>query len=139
MASVTSETLFDTLMDLLDPLGTVVDVVVTDLGEELQITADNLDLDLTAGTYWVGLTPMADFGPMDQEFHLPAPIVNDNNAWRNPGNAFGFGTDWIYAYVVDDEGLWEDTWEASLLIEGIPAPGALALLGLAGLVSRRRR
>jgi uncharacterized protein (TIGR03382 family) len=116
--------------------GAVVDVTVTDLGSELQMTASGLNVDLPAGNYWVGLTPIADLASFGQEFHLPAPIIGDNTAFRNPGGGFGYGPDWMYAYAL---GYWQDQYDASILIEGVPAPGALALLGLAGLVSRRRR
>lgn len=119
--------------------GTLVSVTMTDLGDTFKMTASGLDLDLAAGNYWIGLAPQATHAQVGQEFHRPAPIVADNAAWRNPGGAFGYGTGWNYAYAIDTSGEWQDTYEGAILIEGIPAPGALALLGLAGLVSRRRR
>ena len=119
--------------------GTLVSVTMTDLGDTFKMTASGLNLDLSAGNYWIGLAPQATHATQGQEFHRAAPIIGDNAAWRNPGGAFGFGTGWNYAYIIDTLGQWEDTYEGAILIEGIPAPGALALLGLAGLVSRRRR
>jgi uncharacterized protein (TIGR03382 family) len=117
--------------------GTVVPVTLTEQGDATwKITASGLDLAMPAGNYWVGLTPLTNFGSQGQEFHRPAPIVGDNTAWRNPGGSFGYGSDWNYVYVL---GYWQDEFDGSILIEGVPAPGALALLGLAGLVSRRRR
>ncbi|MDY7108263.1 MAG: hypothetical protein SYC29_06460 [Planctomycetota bacterium] len=124
-----------------DPTGgSVVSVSAVEQGDATwKITADGLNLNLPAGDYWVGLTPIVDFATGGQEFHRPAPIVGENNAFRNPGGGFGFGPDWVRAYTVDGTGEWQDQWEASILIEGVPTPGALALLGLAGLVQRRRR
>ncbi|MDY7108262.1 MAG: MYXO-CTERM sorting domain-containing protein [Planctomycetota bacterium] len=120
--------------------GAVVSVGAVEQGDSTwKITASGLNVNLDAGNYWIGLTPIVNFADGGQEFHRPAPIINDNNAWRNPGGAFGYGTDWIYAHIVDGTGEWENQWEASILIEGVPAPGALALLGLAGLLGRRRR
>ena len=56
--------------------------------------------------------------------------LGDFNAHQaNPLNGFGFG------------GLQDTGANAAYSISGsaIPAPGALALLGIAGLASRRRR
>ena len=110
------------------------------MAEDEAMSAD-VDLVVGPGTFWLGLTPYVDFTIYGQEFHQAAPIMGDNTAWRNPGGAFGYGTDWTYAYVVDTSGVWQDAFDAAILIEGtiVPAPGVLALLGLAGLARRRRR
>lgn len=85
-------------------------------------------------TYWVSLTPLA------------AP---ENFFWLTSAagaNVFGNG---CYAWM-DDLGypkwtpgydLWGDYFDMSFYLTGygVPAPGALALLGLAGLARRRRR
>jgi hypothetical protein len=107
----------------------------------IEISSD-LDVYTNAGQhYWINLTPHVDFTIYGQEFHQAAPIVMCNTAWRNPGGAFGYGTAWTYAYILDSTYVWEDAYDAAFLLEGyvIPAPGALALLGLAGLARRRRR
>lgn len=102
-------------------------------------TTVGLDVDVPAGNYWIGLTPVGDFAAFGQQFMFGG--VNQANgapdAYRNPGGAFNFpdGTEW------GEMQTWATYTEINLLVEGvaIPAPGALALLGLAGLVTRRRR
>ncbi len=122
--------------------GTLVDVTVTDLGDTFAIKADGLDIDVT-GDIWVGLSPSASFADFGQEFHRAAPMVGDvETAWRNPGEAFGYGADWVVASTLDSGTPveWGVNYEAAILIEGtvIPEPASLLLLGLAGLVLRRR-
>ena len=56
-----------------------------------------LNVDVAAGDYWIGLTPIASFGEFGNNFHVGGVDVNgDADAYRNPGGAFGFpdGTDW---------------------------------------------
>ena len=123
-----------------DPAGgTVVTVAVSGFGSGIQtMTASGLGLNLTAGEYWIGLTPIADFGVFGQNFHFPGLDANgDGAAIRNPGGGFGLpaGSDWGAAGDVTPEYV-----DASMTITGIiPAPGAVALLGLAGFAARRRR
>lgn len=103
------------------------------------MTAAGLDIDLADGDYWIGLTPDAEFGILGQEFHLATDdVMGDATAGRNPGGAFGLGSDWFDAGVAF--GGIED-WDAAIVINGtiIPAPGAFALLGAGGLMLARRR
>ncbi|UCD75481.1 MAG: hypothetical protein JSV91_00905 [Phycisphaerales bacterium] len=120
--------------------GEMVDVTIGYGAYGLEVVA-NVDIDLAPGNYYIGLTPILDFGTYGQAFHQAAPIQGTNTLWQNPGGAFGYGTDWTYAYVLDSTFVWQDNYDMAILIEGtaVPAPGALALLGLAGLVGRRRR
>ena len=87
------------------------------------------DIALGAGTYWF---EAAIIGPQDNNFWLiiGKGIFNGSECWVNyddlgglqPGsNIFGVQTD------------------LNFILTGVPAPGALALLGLAGLAGRRRR
>lgn len=128
----------DNVLD--DPFsGTPAGVTVTDLGDgTLAITADGLDIDLAEGDYWIGFTPMADFGVYGQEFHRGAPIIGIDTAWRNPGGAFGVGGDWGTTGLIGTD--WEGAYDAAILIEGtvIPEPASLLLLALGGLLIRRR-
>lgn len=121
--------------------GIVVDVTFTNLGDAWQVTASGLGIDLAAGDYWFALTPMADFDPFGQAFHYftaPSTLVGDQIAFRNPSGGFGVGTEW--QTIADAYGGPTDA-NMALMVEGtvIPAPGALALLGLAGIAGRRRR
>ena len=78
-----------------------------------------------------------DFGVVGQEFHLGSDNFLKNSAGRNPGGGFGVGFDWFEAGPV----FGAIDWGGAITITGknVPAPGALALLGMAGLVGRRRR
>ena len=120
--------------------GTSVGVSITDNGDgSLSAHASGLNINLAAGTYWVGLTPIGDFGVVGQEFHLASfTSTGADSLARNPGGGFGIGTDWVNAGVTFG-GL--TPWDGAILIGGtvVPAPGALALLGLGGLVGTRRR
>ena len=101
--------------------------------------AYDLDFDpvlLTSNTtYWVSLTPMA---------------CPENFFWltSNAGQGNIFGQE-AYAWM-DDQGIpkwtssfvpWGEYYDMSFQLTGygVPAPGALALFGLAGLARRRRR
>lgn len=107
----------------------------------ISLTASGLSIDLAAGTYWIGLTPILIFGDVGQEFHQQAAsTVGANTQGRNPGGGFGFGTDWFDAGPAFG-GLNE--WDAAITIEGesVPAPATLVLLGLglAGIGYQRRK
>ncbi len=84
---------------------------------------------LAAGSYWIGITPFNAFGDNGQTGAYQSDIGDNSGAQANPTGAFGFGpyqsTGANYAYSLEGT--------------GVPAPGALALLGLAGFASRRRR
>ena len=119
----------------LDGASVVVSYVTTPDG--IEVTASGLNIDLVAGTYWIGLTPELDFGAKGQEFHNPAiNFLGAPTQGRNPGEGFGFGPDWFDAGFTF--GGFVD-WDMAISIRGIPAPGALALLGVAGLAGMRRR
>ncbi len=103
-----------------------------------ELTASlNGDLTLPAGNYWFGLTPKIDFGVFGREFHLGTDIYDKNTAARNPGGGFGVGTEWFEAGPV----FGGIDWGMAITITGknVPTPGALALLGVAGLLGARRR
>ena len=99
-----------------------------------------VSLPVAPGDYWIGLTGIGDFGAVGRAFTLQgANEAGNPDAARNPGGSFNFpdGTDWFA--IQDFEGWgWHDI---ALTVEGVlhPAPGAVALLGVAGLVTRRRR
>jgi MYXO-CTERM domain-containing protein len=95
------------------------------------ITFDLGGIELGAGSYWIGITPFNAFGDNGQTGVATSFEGDGVSAQANPAGAFGFGpyqmTDANYAYSLEGS------------IAAVPAPGALALLGLAGLASRRRR
>ena len=123
-----------------DPFaGASVEVFYAVTPDGFAVTASGLNIDLAAGTYWIGLTPELDFLVFDQEFHRVAlNSTGGPTMARNPGLGFGFGPDWFDAGLTFPKVPIEN-WDASITIVGIPTPGALALLGVAGLATRRRR
>jgi MYXO-CTERM domain-containing protein len=96
-------------------------------GGEL-VTFDMLTFSLDAGTYWIGITPDNAFAGNGQTGAYHSDLGDASGAQANPSGAFGFITQPTganYAYRLDGT--------------AVPAPGVLALLGLAGFAGRRRR
>jgi len=101
-----------------------------------RLDSDAMSVNLPAGMYWVALAPIG-FGSgrafVDTTSGLNSvgsPINDDNNYFTS--NTFGFN----FEPVVNVLGSGADF---SYGVNGVPAPGALALLGLGGLASIRRR
>ena len=97
----------------------------------LNIASANITLG--AGTYWIGVIPVMNFGSgFGQTGIAPSTIGNLNAEQANPGGGFAFPGN--HAAIAGGANL-------AYRINEIPAPGALAILGLAGLIgtSRRRR
>jgi hypothetical protein len=121
----------------------IVPVTVTNMGDHYLIEASGLSESLAGSTdYWIGLTPIADFGIFGQEFHnAAAPLIGADTAWRNPGAAFGFGGDWQTVAAVDTSGLWVGGYDAAFKVEGtvVPEPASLMLIALGGIAVLRRR
>lgn len=71
-------------------------------------------------------------------FHAISTLAQSENALRN--QLYGLGAEWVVTGV-SSSGTGPDAYHAAMGYSRdlIPAPGALALLGVAGLVSRRRR
>ena len=86
---------------------------------------------LAAGDYWLGITPLNHFAAGGGQTGVWQSDIGDNSGHQaNPGGGFGMPGNWQatnanYAYSLEGT--------------AIPAPGALALLGLAGFAGRRRR
>ena len=86
-------------------------------------------LDLAAGDYWIGVMPVNDFSAGGGQTGIMGSSVGDGSAAQaNPDGGFGMPGG---GQAVDGN--------LGYRLNAVPAPGALALLGLAGLVSRRRR
>ena len=117
-----------------------VSLSVTDLGNNvLAVTASNLNINLAAGTYFIGLSPSLPSSTDSQEFRYDfGTTVGSNTFARNPGGAFGFGTGFF-----DADELSVEYADAAFTITGkeVPEPttAGLLALGLVGLVARRRR
>ena len=93
------------------------------------VTFDMAGVTLEAGSYWIGVTPFNAYGDNGQTGTYQSNIGDSSGAQANPAGAFGFGpyqmTGVNYAYRLEGT--------------AVPAPGVLALLGLAGFAGRRRR
>ena len=96
--------------------GQVVDIIILDLGGTIAVIASGLKVELAPGEYWVGLTPIANFGAFGQEFHRGAPIIAVDTAWRNPGGGFGVGGEWSTTGVLGAG--WIGAFDAAIAITG---------------------
>jgi hypothetical protein len=120
--------------------GTVYPASLSVVGASTVVTAGGLSINLAAGNYWIGITPIIAFGVYGQEYHQQADaVIGDYSAVRNPGNGFGYGTGWgTYALIGGSLA------DGAIRIEGasgIPEPSTWSLLalGVCALAFLRRR
>jgi MYXO-CTERM domain-containing protein len=115
-------------------------VVASGLGTQ---TGGTLSFDLTgvslgAGTYWLTAYVERPFAGGGQWFWNESsdPVSGSESFWHNPLGGFGAGTSPVPGIAV-----FGNSADLAFRLEGdvVPAPGALALLGLGGLVAGRRR
>jgi hypothetical protein len=111
----------DGALDTEDPtLGAPVVTVcaATALGDNvLSLSSSGLGTELDEGTYWIGLTPEANFGTHGQEFAwgIGDGIVNGQETkFRNPGNGFALGSAWANAGDL----LIAVDWDMAMTING---------------------
>jgi hypothetical protein len=94
---------------------------------------------LTSGTYWLTAFVVRDSGPAGQWlWNTTGEPVSGSEAFvHNPGGGFGFGTSPVAGSTVFPDG----AKDMAFALEGeiVPTPGSLALLGVGGLLARRRR
>lgn len=98
---------------------------------------DLTGIQLAAGTYWLSARVVRPFGGGGQWFWSSSTSGSGAAAlWQNPGGGFSLGGAPISWSSIASDG----NNAAAFTLEGtlVPAPGALALLGLAGIVGRRR-
>lgn len=98
-----------------------------------QLTVNLTGLTLGQGTYWLDFSNNGGFIPAITAPGLRSGGVNGNAVQQNAG---------AWAGIVDTgtpTGGPAVAQDVPFIINGIPAPGAIALLGMAGLVGRRRR
>lgn len=108
------------------------------------VTASGLDLDLTPGDYWLGLTPL--FEGTANTAHLASSIVGDPSSIyvtsANTINQFAFIVPSAQdVWVTLEDGSAGTDYDIALTVQGtvIPEPTSLALLTLGGLLVARRR
>ncbi|MEK6703969.1 MAG: PEP-CTERM sorting domain-containing protein [Planctomycetota bacterium] len=98
-----------------------------------EIRADGLNINLSAGEYWIGLTPVGPTGPFgpDRQWSSTSHYGQSqhvrfypDSGWQNGGSFYGV-----------------PSFDGAILIEGVnvPAPASLGLIGLGGLLATRRR
>lgn len=106
----------------------------TQIGSDLYFDLTGISLD--AGTYWISAQVVRSFELGGQWFWRESDTMNGAQAlWQNPGGGFGYGGDPIPITVLGQNG-----HDMAFTLEGIvPAPGAIALLGLGAWAGRRRR
>jgi hypothetical protein len=105
--------------------------------EEWTLTLDGGNFALAAGTYWVGVRPVGFNNGSERAFvsstsgagGIGGPL-NDNNSFFH-SSFFGFNYEKV-------ENVLGTGMDFSLGLT-VPAPGAMSLLGLGGLLAARRR
>lgn len=96
-----------------------------------EVTASGLNITLAAGDYWIGLTPKYQGGDSDNQW----PALNPYGVGQVSRFAAPLDAGWSSSTsVYGDAHL-----DGAMKINGTPAPGAMALLGLGGLAAGRRR
>ncbi len=122
--------------------GSVFDAAYSSDGNTITIVLGGLSIALSPGDYWIGFTPVADYGSHGQLFYEPAASSwGDDSGWRNPGAGFGYGGAWSSPTAI-----YSDWHDGSIVIEGeagaaVPEPSTWLLMGLgvAGLAVLRKR
>jgi len=117
-------------------LGSTVLASATGLQVGGNLVFDLTGIQLAAGTYWLSARVVRPFAGGGQWFWTSSASGSGADAlWQNPGGGFGLGGAPIaWSAIVAGSTAAAFTLEGTL----VPAPGALALLGVAGIVARRR-
>lgn len=75
------------------------------------------ELQCVTGDFWIGLTPITNYGSIGQEYHWSVSSVSNDSALRNPGGAFGLGAGWTGLGSVDTIGAG-GPYEGAITLEG---------------------
>jgi len=105
----------------------------TQLGQDLSF--DLTGVTLGAGTYWISAQVVRPLSG-SQWFWYASTTTNGAHAlFQNPNGGFGVGGD-----PVSTAAIGMNEYDMAFTLEGyLPAPGAIAVLGLGALARRRRR
>ena len=102
------------------------------------ITATGLNVILSQGEYWIGLTPALNSGPFGSDNHWATEsVIGSQSAARGFGSGPGAAFPWGSVGPLSGSA----AFDLALTVTGtpVPAPSSFALLGLAGLAINRRR
>lgn len=98
---------------------------------------DLTGITLGAGTYWLSAQVDRPFTTGGGQWYWSPSntLVGEAPLWQNPGGAWGGGTGFLPALA------FTSAIELAFTLEGtkVPAPGAIAVVALAGVCGRRRR
>lgn len=105
----------------------------------LAVTANSFaPITLTAGNYWIGLTPQIDngFAPPNFYYNSATTGFNGGSLFRNPSGFFNGDGNWQTDPNGDGRLI-----QGAIKIEGevVPEPSAVAILALGSLLGLRRR
>ncbi len=99
----------------IDPrtVGDIVSVAVAEISPGvLAVSASNLNISLSAGEHWIGLTPILTSSMNQESQHSSSTRVRIKSAFINPGGGFGQGANWINV-----EDIVENFNDAAMTIE----------------------
>lgn len=104
-----------------------------------RVELDVPDFVLAPGTYWLGFS-IGDAGIGNTGYVAETTGTNGIGSPLDDGNAFYFQGDgttnpWNYVGVT----FWGGNLDAAYFVNSVPTPGAASLLGVAALMSTRRR
>jgi hypothetical protein len=122
-------------------VGQIVNVTTTNFtlsGQSIdQVTASGLNLYLAPGNYWIGLTPIYSGGSFGQPNQWPSATTIGADQYFRGANLTTMDANWTNNAAAAGAG----HGDGAFILTGTftPAPGAAALLGVAGLAAGRRR
>lgn len=96
-----------------------------------EFTVSSLNIVLAPGDYWIGLTPLYLGSSTDNQW----PAVSQIGSSQSVRFAFPLDPTWSDNAAL----LSAPPTDGAILVQGIPAPSTLALLGLGGMLIGRRR